>query len=588
MTTVTSTPTTGTGGTGTTATARVDRAFAALDAAARPDVWTLVRPRAHVEADARAVDARVAAGEDLPLAGLVLAVKDNIDVAGLPTTAAHPARQVVPARSATVVDLLRDAGAVLLGKTNLDQLATGLTGSRSPYGAVASAVAPDRVSGGSSSGSAVAVALGVADIALGTDTAGSGRVPAAFNRVVGIKPTLGLVPKDGVVPACPSYDCVTVLAGDLDLARRTLAVMTAPSALDPTSRTWPADVRLAAPPSPVVAVPRRADLDVVDPEVLDRFDAAVARLERAGARVRTVDLTPFLQAAQLLYGGGLVAERYASYGAFLADHPDGADPSVASIAAAAGRVTAAEYIAAREEVAHLRLAAQAQLDGCDALLVPTAPEHPTLAEVAADPLTTNARLGVFTNFVNLFDMAGVAVPLGATPHGEAGVTVLTRAFDDQVAIDLAALLLGDVDRDAPAPEPYAAGGVPVVVFGAHLRGQPLHHELVALGARWVGPVRTAPDYRMLALPTVPAKPLVHAVRPGTGGALAGEEWLLTPHALGRLLLSIGAPLGLGRLRTEDGRDVVGFLGQPGAVADGVDVTHLGGWRAALAAGLVPA
>ncbi len=579
---------------------RVDRAFAALAAADRPEVWTLLRPRADVEAEARAVDARVAAGESLPLAGLLLAVKDNIDVAGLPTTAAHPAHRVVPERSATVVDLLRAAGAVVLGKTNMDQLATGLTGSRSPYGAVASAVAPDRVSGGSSSGSAVAVALGVADIALATDTAGSGRVPAAFNRVVGIKPTLGLVPKDGVVPAAPSYDCVTVLARDLELARRALTVMTAPGALDPASRTWPSRVRLAAPPAPVVAVPRPADLDLVAPGVRARFDAAVERLVAGGATTRVVDLTPFLAAARLLYDGGLVAERYASYGAFLAAHPDGADPSVARIAADAGRVTAAEYLAARDEVARLRLTALAALDGCDALLVPTAPEHPTLAEVAAAPLTTNARLGVFTNFVNLFDLAGVAMPLGPTPDGEAGVTVLARAFDDQVALDLAALLeladRGDAPAwrplpadDAPVPAPYAAGGVPVAVFGAHLRGQPLHHELVALGARWVGPVRTAPDYRMLALATTPAKPLVHAVAPGTGGALTGEEWLLTPDALGRLLLAVGAPLGLGRLRTDDGREVVGFLGQPGAVdpADAVDVTALGGWRAALAAGRVP-
>lgn len=568
-----------------TALDRAAAAFDALEAAGRPDVWTTLRPRGDVEADARAVDARVAAGEDLPLAGLVLAVKDNIDVAGLPTTAAHPARQVLPERSATVVELLRGAGAVLLGKTNLDQLATGLTGSRSPYGAVASAVAPDRVSGGSSSGSAVAVALGIADLALGTDTAGSGRVPAAFNRVVGIKPTLGLVPKDGVVPACPSYDCVTVLAADLDLARRALAVMTAPGPLDPTSRTWPADVRLAAPPAPVVAVPRDEDLAVVDPHVRARFDDAVARLVAAGATTRVVDLTPFLAAARLLYDGGLVAERYASYGEFLAAHPDGADPSVAQIAAAAGRVTAAEYLAARDEVAHLRLAAMATIAGCDALLVPTAPEHPTLAEVAAEPLAVNARLGVYTNFVNLFDMAGVAVPLGPTPHGEAGVTVLTRAFEDQVAIDLAGLLTPDV----PGAAPYARGGVPVVVVGAHLRGQPLHHELVALGARWIGPVRTAPDYRLLALATTPPKPLLHAVPAGTGGSVEGEEWLLTPHALGRLLLSVPAPLGLGRVRLDDGREPVGFLGQPGAVdATAVDVTHLGGWRAALDAGLVPA
>ncbi|GIG35905.1 allophanate hydrolase [Cellulomonas pakistanensis] len=593
MTAPTTTSTTAAPAAGT-ALDRVARAFADLAAAGRPDVWTLVRDRADVEAEARAVDARVAAGEALPLAGLVLAVKDNIDVAGLPTTAAHPAHQVVAERSATVVDLLRAAGAVVLGKTNLDQFATGLTGSRSPYGAVASAVATDRVSGGSSSGSAVAVALGIADLALGTDTAGSGRVPAAFNRVVGLKPTLGLVPKDGVVPACASYDCVTVLARDLDLARRAMAVMTAPSALDPSSRTWPADVRLAAPAAPVVAVPRDADLAEVAPGVRAAFDAAVARLVEAGATTRVVDLTPFLAAARLLYGGGLVAERYAAFGAFLADHPEGADPTVARIAAEAGEVTAAEYQAARDEVAALRSTALAALDGCDALLVPTAPEHPTLAEVAAAPLTTNARLGVFTNFVNLFDMAGVAMPLGPTGAGEAGVTVLTRAFDDQVALDLAVLLERDgraddagwrdlPAADAPAPTPLPTTGVPVVVFGAHLRGQPLHPELLALGARWVGPVRTAPDYRMLALATTPAKPLVHAVAPGTGAELEGEEYLLTPDALGRLLVSIPAPLGLGRVRTDDGRELVGFVGQPGAAPDAADVTHLGGWRAAVAA-----
>lgn len=575
-----------------TALDRVARAFDALAAAGRPEVWTLVRPRAEVEADARAVDRAVADGAALPLAGTVLAVKDNIDVAGLPTTAAHPARRDPAARSATVVELLRSAGAVVLGKTNLDQFATGLTGSRSPYGAVASAVSPERVSGGSSSGSAAAVALGIVDLALATDTAGSGRVPAAFNRIVGIKPTLGLVPKDGVVPACASYDCVTVLAGDLALARRALAVMIAASAADPSARTWPADVRLAAPPAPVVAVPRPADLAVVHPAVRDAFARAVQTLAHRGVTLREIDLTAFLAAARLLYDGGLVAERYAAYGPYLADHAEGADPTVAGIAAAAGAVTAAQYLHDRDQVARLRLTALAELDGCDALVLPTAPEHPTLAEVAADPVGTNARLGVFTNFVNLFDLCGVAVPLGPTGHGEAGLSVLARAFDDQVALDLAALLTEDErPADAPVAEPLVPTGVPVLVFGAHLRGQPLHHELTRLGARWVGPVGTAPDYRMLALA---GRPLVYAVAPGTGGELAGEEWLLTPHALGQLLLSVPAPLGLGRVRTSDGRELIGFLGQPGAVPppdhpDGpIDVTHLGGWRTALAAGAVPA
>jgi len=574
---------------------RVARAYATLAAVDRPEVWTLVRPQAELAAEAEAVDARVAAGESLPLAGTVLAVKDNIDVAGLPTTGAHPAHQQVAERSATVVELLLAAGALVLGKTNMDQFATGLTGSRSPYGAVASAVDPERVSGGSSSGSAAAVSAGIVDFALATDTAGSGRVPAAFNRIVGIKPTLGMVPKDGVIPASTSYDCVTVLAPDLGLARRALRVMIAPSALDPSSRSWPADVRLAAPPQPVVAVPRAADLAVVHPAIRERIDAAVATLVARGARLREIDLTPFLDAARLLYEGGLVAERYAAYGEYLATHPEGADPTVAGIAAAAGTVTATAYLRDRDEVARLRTIALAALDGCDALVLPTAPEHPTLAEVAAEPLTTNARLGVFTNFVNLFDLCGVALPLGPTGSGEAGLTVLARAFDDQVALDLAELLDGDAPTpDTPLAEPVVPGGIPVAVFGAHLRGEPLHHELIALGARWVGPLRTAPDYRMLALPGSPiAKPLVHAVPAGTGAALVGEEWSLTPHALGRLLVSIPAPLGLGRITAADGRSLIGFLGQPGAVpapgapAGPVDITPHGGWRTALAAGAVP-
>lgn len=571
--------------------ARVLAAYDQVGAARRPDVWTHLRPVADVSAEAESVDARLAAGEHLPLAGTVFAVKDNIDVAGLPTTAAHPAFAHVAERSASAVALLTAAGAIVLGKTNLDQFATGLTGSRSPYGAVASAVVGDRVSGGSSSGSAVAVALGVVDFALGTDTAGSGRVPAAFNQIIGIKPTLGLVPKDGVVPACASFDCVTVLAPDLELARTVLALMTAPSRLDPSSRTWPADVPLAAPPAARVAVPRDVDLELLSPRARARFAEARAHLESTGATVATLDLTPFLQAATLLYDGGLVAERYAAYGEFLASHPDGAEPSVAVIAARAGAVTAAQYLAAQDELAELRQQALASFEGFDALLVPTAPEHPTLAAVAADPLGVNARLGTYTNFVNLFDMAGVAVPAGEADGGLFGVSVLVRGFADQVAIDLAARLVAvqagtpaavGTNPDGPA---YPTTGVSVVVFGAHLTGEPLNADLVALGARFVGPVRTAPDYRMHALTTVPAKPLVSPVAPGTGVALAGEEWLLTPHALGRLLLSVPQPLALGSVTLDDGRRATGFTGSLDAVTGPApeDVSHLGGWRAYRAA-----
>lgn len=563
---------------------RVLAAFEALEAADRPDVWTHVRPVEDVVAEAAALDARVASGEDLPLAGTVLGVKDNIDVTGLPTTAAHPAFARVPARSATVVAQLVAVGALVLGKTNLDQFATGLTGSRSPYGVVRSAVVTDRVSGGSSSGSAVAVALGIVDAALGTDTAGSGRVPAAFNGLVGIKPTLGLVPKDGVVPACESFDCVTVLAPTLTTAQTVLAHMTAESPLDPSSRTWPADVPLAAPSAARVAVPRDEDLVLLSPEARTRFEEARARLEATGATTEAIDLTPFLRAATLLYDGGLVAERYAAFGEFVAAHPEQADPTVARIAAAAGEVTAAQYLAAQAALAAYRLEAMATLEGFDALLAPTAPEHPTVAAVAADPLGTNARLGTYTNFVNLFDMAGVAVPAGEADGGLFGVSVLVRAFDDQVAIDLAARLVsfgtdGADGTDAP-PAVYPTTGTSLVVFGAHLTGEPLNTDLVALGARYVGPVTTAPDYRMHALDTTPAKPLLAAVAPGTGTRLAGEEWLVTPHALGQLLLTVPRPLALGAVTLDDGRDVVGFVGSIPAAGDApADVSHHGGWRA---------
>lgn len=581
--------------------ARVLAAYDRVETDGRPDVWTHLRPLADLSAEAVVLDARLAAGELLPLAGTVFAVKDNIDVAGLPTTAAHPAFARVAERSASAVALLVDAGAIVLGKTNMDQFATGLTGSRSPYGAVASAVVPDRVSGGSSSGSAVAVALGEVDFALGTDTAGSGRVPAAFNEIIGIKPTLGLVPKDGVVPACASFDCVTVLAPGLDLARTVLSLMTAPSPLDPSSRTWPADAPLAAPPAARVAIPREEDLALLSPQARARFDEARSLLESTGAVVEPLDLTPFLRAATLLYDGGLVAERYAAYGEFLAAHPEGAEPSVATIAARAGEVTAAQYLASQDELAALRQQALASFEGFDALLVPTAPEHPTLAAVAADPLGTNARLGTYTNFVNLFDMAGVAVPAGEADGGLFGVSVLVRGFADQVAIDLGARLLA-AQRGAPADESadesadpvagvnadgpaYPTTGVSIVVFGAHLTGEPLNADLVALGARFVGQVRTAPDYRMHALATVPPKPLVSAVAAGSGVALAGEEWLLTPHALGRLLLSVPQPLALGSITLDDGRQVTGFTGSLDAVAGNppADVSHLGSWRAYRAA-----
>ncbi|MEY2533194.1 MAG: allophanate hydrolase [bacterium] len=558
-----------------TATARVRRAYARIAEADRPEVWIALRPASAALADAAAVDERVAAGEALPLAGLTLAVKDNVDVAGLPTTAGCPAFAYDPAASAPAVQRLTDAGAVVLGKTNLDQFATGLVGTRSPYGAVRDARRPERISGGSSSGSAVAVALGIADIALGTDTAGSGRVPAAFQGIVGIKPTRGLVPTDGVVPACRTLDCVTIFARELALAERAMALMTTPA-----GRAWPADAPLGAPPAARVAVPRA--LPGLSAEAGAAFAAAAGRLAAAGAELVEIDLEPFLAAARLLYQGAFVAERHAAVGPFVDAHREQVDPTVGAIIAAAGTLPAHALVTDTERLDALRAVAEAELDGADALLVPTAPRHPTLAEVAADPVGVNTELGTYTNFANLLDLCGVAVPAGEADGGHFGVTVLARAFADRVAADVAGLLAGPAEPAGGPP------GVEVFVVGAHRAGQPLNGELTARGARLVRTATTSAEYRLHRLDTQPPKPGL--LRVGDGGArIEGELWALPPAGLGDLLAALPAPMALGRVRLADGARPVGFLCEPAALGDAQDITAFGSWPAYLdaAAALAP-
>ncbi|MEU4895143.1 allophanate hydrolase [Streptomyces sp. NPDC044780] len=572
-----------------TSTARVRQALARLAEGERPEAWITVRPEAELLAEAARVDARTAAGEELPLAGQVFAVKDNIDVAGLPTTAGCPGYAYRPRSSAPAVARLTEAGAIALGKTNLDQFATGLVGTRSPYGAVRAAHDPERVSGGSSSGSAVVVALGIVDFALGTDTAGSGRVPAAFQGIVGLKPTLGLVPTEGVVPAARPFDCVTVLAPGLPAAERAAAVMAGHGPGTPSTRDWPADAPLAAPPRPRVAVPDDAGLVAMSPAWRAAFTAAAQRLQAAGAELVTVDIAPFLQAAELLYGGGFAAERHAAVGEFIARGTDDLDPSVRRIIQDAGRIPAHRYAADRARLERLTHQAMALLDGCAALLLPTAPEHPTLAEVAADPIGVNNRLGTYTNFVNLMDLSAVAVPAGSVAGGPFGVTVIARAFADRVAADIAALITPAPDgSDAvtgPDTAPVAAWGppgLPLAVFGAHLSGQPLNPQLTARGARLVGPVRTAPRYRMAALPGSPPRPGLLRVPDGEEGrSVTGELWALPAAALGRFLATLPEPMTLGRVLLDDGRSVTGFLCESYAVLDAPDITAHGDWRSYL-------
>jgi len=558
------------------ASERVRDAVRRIDEVDRPEVWITLRSTEELLAEAEAVDARVASGESLPLAGLVVAVKDNVDVAGIPTTAGCPEFAYTPEDTASGVERLVAAGAIVLGKTNLDQFATGLVGTRSPYGAVRCAWDPEKVSGGSSSGSAVAVALGIADIGIGTDTAGSGRVPAALHGLVGFKATLGVIPTHGVVPACVDYDCLTVFATSLDLATEAVTVMAGPEPRDPRSRAWPADVRLAASNELRLAVPRAEDLDAMCEEYRDAFERTVVSAREAGIELVEVDISPLLDAALLLYDGAVVAERYAAAGDFLSTEPAGADPTVAAIVAGAKNPAAHELVDDLDRLVRVKAHAGELLAGFDGLLLPTTTEHPSIAAVQADPIGINRRMGTYTNFCNLLDMAAVAFPGAPTASGDPfGVMVVVPAFADQVAVDVAAAMLG------VAASPVVEAGVDLAVFGAHLRGKPLNFQLEDLGARFVEEIRTSDAYRLTALNTTPPKPGLVRHGAGKGAAVAGELFRISEAGLGRFLAALPAPMALTSVELADGRSVVGFGCTHEAAADAVDITEFGGWKAYL-------
>jgi allophanate hydrolase len=550
---------------------RVRAAYGSIAEANRPEIWIALADETVALAQAEAIDRRVAAGERLPLAGLVAAVKDNIDVAGFPTTAGAASFSYLPDADSTAVARLRDAGAVVLGKTNLDQFATGLVGTRSPFGAVRNAWDPARISGGSSSGSAVAVALGLVDLALGTDTAGSGRVPAALNGIVGVKPTRGLIPTTGVVPACRSIDCVTVFARELRLARRAVELLSGEDARDPLARADRAGAPLQT--RPRVAVPIAEQLDGLAGGWADAFRATADRLAAAGAELIEVDIDPLLQAARLLYEGAFVAERYAGVGAHLEANREligtDLDPSVATIVLGGKDVTAAQYYADRETLDLLTLESKALLEGSDALLTPTTTWHPSLAEVAADPIGANSRMGRYTNFANLLDLSSLAVPAGFVDGLPFGVMFTGPAFHDRALAELAGLL--------------AEPTVELFVVGAHLTGQPLNRQLVAAGASFGRAASTTDRYRLFALDTVPAKPgLVRVAQGAGGGAIAGEVWRLPASGFGSFVASLPAPMVIGRVELEDGSTASGFLCEAVATEGAREITGFGGWRAWLA------
>ena len=546
------------------------------------------------------------AGRDigqLPLYGVPFAIKDNIDLAGIPTTAGCPAYAYVPRTSAPVVERLIAAGAIPVGKTNLDQFATGLSGQRSPYGACRNALDPRYASGGSSSGSAVSVALGIAAFSLGTDTAGSGRVPAAFHGLIGLKPTKGVLSTQGVVPACRSLDCVSIFAHTADDAQQVFDAARGVVEGDPYGREWMPLAAPAAPAGPAslhgvrFGVPRAAQCEFFGDDGYRRaFDAAVAAARERGAQIVEIDFEPFLASARLLYEGPWVAERLAAIREFFAQQPDALHPVIREIIGGAQRWSAADAFAALDRLAVLRVDANRVWHDIDAILMPTSATTATVEELEADPIRVNSRFGYYTNFVNLLDLAAIAVPAGRCETGPHlglpfGVTFVAPAHRDAYLLDLARVWR-DERADASgashgatrSPTAEAAASVRVAVVGAHLSGQPLNWQLTQRGATLVSTTRTARCYRLYALPAAPgatAKPGLVRVA-ADGAAIEVEVWELPLAAYGGFVADIPSPLGVGMLALEDGSFVQGFLCESAALDGAIDITASGGWRAWLA------
>ncbi|SOE93713.1 allophanate hydrolase [Burkholderia sp. D7] len=572
----------------------VDAVFKRISAVDRPEVWTRLLPEDAVRVQARALEDALAeegdaAFERLPLFGVPFAVKDNVDVAGLPTTAACEPFSYTPDVSAFAVQRLLDAGAILIGKTNLDQFATGLVGTRSPFGAVRQVEFPAYVSGGSSSGSAVAVAAGCVAFSLGTDTAGSGRVPAGFNGLAGLKPSLGLVSKRGVVPACRSLDTLSVFAHDVADAWQVLVQMAAFDALDAYSRKLPA---LGATASPLrIGVP--AELEFFgDTIARHAFRATLDTLStELGLMPGEVDFAPFKRVSALLYDGPWIAERRAALGTFFETHFADIDATVASVIGKADRFSAVDAFNGQYTLAELKREADQCFDQFDILIVPTTPTHPLIADVQANPIERNSELGYYTNFVNLLDLCALAVPCLRRSDGlPAGVTLIApRGADHRLAVLGARIQALFDEQTDPSPDlqplPFEEPTVALAVVGAHLRGQPLNRQLLEAGARFKEATHTAPEYRLFALAnTSPPKPGLVCTPRTQGAAIAVEVWEVPLRTFGKFVMDVPAPMGIGTVELNDGRLVKGFICEPSAVSaesGANDITALGGWIAYL-------
>jgi allophanate hydrolase len=577
----------------------VDLVFDRIAAADDPGIFLALFERDAVRARARSLGRY---DPDRPLWGVPFAVKDNIDVAGLATTAACPDFAYAPAADAAVVARLVAAGALPIGKTNLDQFATGLVGVRTPHPVPKNAFDAAMVPGGSSSGSAVAVARGLVAFALGTDTAGSGRVPAGLNNIVGLKPTVGALSSLGVVPACRTLDCVSIFALTVADAVAVEQAAAGYEPADPWSRRVSLAPPTALPPRLRVGVPDAAHRRFGGDALAEAaFDAAVADLAGLGATVVPVDLSAFFATAALLYDGPWVAERYEALRDFVAAHPASIHPVTAAILATARTKSAADAFAGLYRLAALRRATEATWRGVDLLMVPTYPRPRRLADLAADPIGPNSELGTYTNFVNLLDLAALAVPARFRADGfPSGVTLIGPAGSDGGLAALGAALhaAADVGLGAtgwplpaatPAPARATGDAVELAVVGAHLSGMPLNGDLSARGGRFLRATTTTADYRLWALAGgPPPRPGLERVADGTGTAIETEVWALPPGGFGAFVATVPPPLVIGTVRLADGTRPKGFLVEAAGLAGARDITGFGGWRAYRTAADTPA